>query len=236
MQPDCYTSHSATNSPHRANITDSGPGNWTDPCCVRSTRRFQQAANQENLPATLFIYGPRPENFVTGQSAGRNLTGYCTVPRFSVITCLLRRNAAQALDILLPALLIWIVLIAPAFGDERADPLEPFNRVTLQFNSALDKAVLKPVTRIYTRVTPGFIRSGVSNFFSNVGELKNLVNHLLQLDIKAASVDAGRFVINSSLGVAGLFEVAQPALGLSGAPTLTIIIVTPICKALLSNV
>ncbi len=91
-----------------------------------------------------------------------------------------------------------------------ADPLEGLNRGTYAFNDAVDRAVLKPVAQGYQAITPSFVRSGVSNAFSNVGDVSVSVNNLLQGKPRDALNDLGRFVVNSTLGVLGLFDVATP--------------------------
>ena len=92
----------------------------------------------------------------------------------------------------------------------KADPLEGLNRATYAFNDALDKAVLEPVAKGYQAVTPGFFRAGVSNLFMNIGDVATGLNNLLQGKGGDAASDAGRFLVNSTLGVLGLFDVATP--------------------------
>ena len=92
----------------------------------------------------------------------------------------------------------------------KADPLEGLNRATYAFNDAVDKAVLEPVAKGYQAVTPGFFRAGVSNLFMNIGDVATGLNNLLQGKGSDAASDAGRFLINSTLGVLGLFDVATP--------------------------
>lgn len=89
------------------------------------------------------------------------------------------------------------------------DPWESFNRAMFTFNDTADKYVLKPVTKGYRKVTPEPMRRGVSNVFGNALELRNVVNGLLQGKPGQAGKNTGRFLINSTLGVAGLFDVAQ---------------------------
>ena len=92
----------------------------------------------------------------------------------------------------------------------KADPWESLNRSTFAFNEAVDNAVLKPIAQGYEAVTPKFARSGVSNVFSNVGDVGNGLNNLLQGKPAAAFSDIGRLVVNSTLGILGLFDVATP--------------------------
>jgi phospholipid-binding lipoprotein MlaA len=93
-------------------------------------------------------------------------------------------------------------------GAPPADPLEGLNRGTYAFNDAVDRAVLKPVAKGYQAVTPVFVRSGVSNAFGNLGDVSVSLNNLLQGKPRDALTDAGRFLVNSTLGVLGLFDVA----------------------------
>lgn len=91
------------------------------------------------------------------------------------------------------------------------DPFESFNRYTFAFNDALDRWMLKPVAKGYRFVTPDFMEHGVSNFFSNLSEVPNIVNDILQWKWAKASKGTGRFLVNSTLGFGGLIDVAQHA-------------------------
>ena len=104
-----------------------------------------------------------------------------------------------------------IASIARSMGRNPADPLEPFNRGVYQFNDALDKAIVKPVAQAYRAVIPQFIRSSVSNFFSNINDIVVGLNNLLQGKFTAAYSDLGRVAMNSTLGVLGLFDIATEA-------------------------
>jgi phospholipid-binding lipoprotein MlaA len=90
------------------------------------------------------------------------------------------------------------------------DPWEGMNRVTHGFNDALDKAVLKPVAKGYVAVVPGFAREGVNNFFDNLEDLNTGIQNILQGKPKEGVSDLGRLVVNSVLGVFGLWDVATP--------------------------
>ena len=96
------------------------------------------------------------------------------------------------------------------------DPYESFNRSVYKFNRGLDKAVLKPVAQGYKAITPDPVEKGISNFFANLGEIGNIVNNLLQFKLLDASSDTGRFLINSTLGLGGLFDPAT-AMGLEAS-------------------
>lgn len=90
------------------------------------------------------------------------------------------------------------------------DPWERFNRTMYNFNDKLDRAVLKPVAKGYRAVTPDPAEKGISNFFSNLNDVLVIANDVFQLKPAQALSDTGRFLINSTLGIAGLFDVATP--------------------------
>lgn len=88
------------------------------------------------------------------------------------------------------------------------DPLESWNRRVYHFNYRFDQWVFLPVVRGYTYVTPRFVRSGVSNFFSNLGDVPNLVNSLLQFKGQRSMEITGRLLLNTTIGVVGLWDPA----------------------------
>lgn len=94
-------------------------------------------------------------------------------------------------------------------GGNSADPLEPLNRVVFSFNDAADRAVIKPVARAYRAVLPGFVRIGVSNFFSNLEDVWISVNDVLQGKFQEGIDDFGRVLLNSTFGIAGIFDFAS---------------------------
>jgi phospholipid-binding lipoprotein MlaA len=87
------------------------------------------------------------------------------------------------------------------------DPWEGVNRVIFTFNDTLDTYALKPLAQGYQYVTPQFMQDGVHNFFNNIGDVRNLANDVLQAKPHAAGVDTARLLMNTTLGVAGLFDV-----------------------------
>ena len=93
--------------------------------------------------------------------------------------------------------------------EEASDPLEPVNRVVYKFNDSLDRNILKPVAQGYQRFVPSPVRTGVRNFFSNLGEPLTIVNNLLQAKPETALSDIMRFSFNTTFGVAGLMDVAS---------------------------
>lgn len=94
------------------------------------------------------------------------------------------------------------------------DPWEPVNRVVFRFNDTLDTYALKPVAKGYDKIMPQPLNDGVSNVFNNVGEPKNFLNNTLQGKFHDAGVDLARFLLNSTVGVVGVFDVAT-RMGLS---------------------
>ena len=95
---------------------------------------------------------------------------------------------------------------------EIKDCFEGVNRATFAFNQALDGLIFKPVASVYKKI-PSPIKSGVSNSLNNLSNLVTIPNNILQGDFATAGVNTGRFVINSTVGVLGIFDVAQ-ALGM----------------------
>jgi phospholipid-binding lipoprotein MlaA len=88
------------------------------------------------------------------------------------------------------------------------DPWESWNRRVYHFNYRFDEWVFLPVVEGYRYVTPGFVRSGVSNFFGNLGDVPNLLNSLLQFKGKRSLQTTGRLLLNTTVGVAGLWDPA----------------------------
>lgn len=93
------------------------------------------------------------------------------------------------------------------------DRFESLNRSVYRFNDSVDRAALKPVAKAYKKVTPRWIRAGIGNFVANIEYPGTIVNQFLQGKAKLGFKDTGRFLLNSTLGVAGLFDVAT-AVGL----------------------
>jgi phospholipid-binding lipoprotein MlaA len=89
------------------------------------------------------------------------------------------------------------------------DPLEGLNRGIYKFNDTADKAVLKPIAGAYKAVLPSPVRTGVNNFFANLGTVVTIVNDLLQFKFSQAMDDTGRFAINTTFGIAGLVDWAS---------------------------
>jgi phospholipid-binding lipoprotein MlaA len=88
------------------------------------------------------------------------------------------------------------------------DPIEGYNRAMYAFNDGVDKVVLKPVAKGYDAVLPTPVRTGVTNFFGNIADLLIGVNNVLQGKVSQGGGDLGRVVVNSTIGVLGVFDVA----------------------------
>uniref|UniRef100_UPI0040544F78 MlaA family lipoprotein n=1 Tax=Pseudomonas sp. TaxID=306 RepID=UPI0040544F78 len=89
------------------------------------------------------------------------------------------------------------------------DPLESWNRRVYHFNYRFDEWVFLPIVDGYRYITPNLVQTGVSNFFSNLGDVPNLLNSALQLKGKRAMQTTGRLLLNTTLGVAGLWDPAR---------------------------
>ncbi|CUB04021.1 MlaA family lipoprotein [Marinomonas fungiae] len=89
------------------------------------------------------------------------------------------------------------------------DPWEGFNRSIFSFNETVDEYGLKPLAQGYDAITPNFMQKGVSNFFSNLGEIPNTFNNLLQGKWDETASSTSRFLINTTIGLLGLFDVAS---------------------------
>jgi phospholipid-binding lipoprotein MlaA len=114
-------------------------------------------------------------------------------------------------------LLLMIGLLAtgcatlPAGKSDPRDPWERFNRGTFKFNDRLDRAIARPVAKAYVKVTPRVIRTGLSNAFNNLETVPTVINDALQGKFRQAGHDSARFLLNSTLGLAGLFDPASSA-------------------------
>lgn len=93
--------------------------------------------------------------------------------------------------------------------DDPRDPLEPVNRVIHDFNETLDRLAMKPIAQGYRAVTPGFVRTGVRNFFSNLEDVTVMANNLLQFKIEQGAGDFMRLAVNSTFGLLGVLDVAS---------------------------
>ena len=110
-----------------------------------------------------------------------------------------------------------LLLLASAhftFSEEiqKVDPLEEINRVFYELNfNLLDPVIIKPIAIIYDQATPKPVRQVLRNFFSNLDEVPSLVNNALQGKLGQAGNNAGRFLMNTTIGLGGFFDVAKKA-------------------------
>jgi len=88
------------------------------------------------------------------------------------------------------------------------DPIEPFNRTMYNFNARFDRSVFLPAVAGYRAVTPDIVERGVTNFFNNLREIRYLFNNLLQVQIKDSGITLSRFVINTTVGIVGIWDPA----------------------------
>lgn len=103
------------------------------------------------------------------------------------------------------------VVMPPNAGQDARDPYERYNRSMFSFNQELDKKVLKPVATAYADYTPDFLQTVIGNFFSNIGDVWTAANNFLQGKPRDGTTDAMRVVFNSTIGLAGLLDIATPA-------------------------
>ncbi len=92
--------------------------------------------------------------------------------------------------------------------DPENDPWEGFNRKVHSFNMTLDRTVARPVASAYQKVTPKLLKKGVRNFFRNIDYPVTFINQVLQGKFKESGISTGRFLINSTIGLLGLIDVA----------------------------
>lgn len=111
----------------------------------------------------------------------------------------------------------WVALLLVALlqgcasvpNPDPRDPMESWNRGVYGFNDALDRAVVKPVATVYRGALPQWMRSGVGNFFNNLEDVWSIVNNALQLRGRDTGDSIGRVMVNSTVGVVGLIDVAS---------------------------
>lgn len=119
----------------------------------------------------------------------------------------------------LTAVIVWsfsLALVGCAGSDTRSsddtgkavDPYESFNRKVYRFNTSIDKVAFKPLAKGYKRFVPSPVRHGFANVFMNLGTPRSALNNFLQGKPKRGFNELGRFLFNSTLGIAGIFDVA----------------------------
>jgi len=123
-------------------------------------------------------------------------------------SCMRTKTITNYKNIILATCVLTLVATSGCATQSNKDPLEGLNRGVYKFNDVADKAIIKPIATAYKTVTPSPIRTGFNNFFNNLGSITTVINDLLQLKLANAFTDAGRFVINSTFGLAGFIDVA----------------------------
>lgn len=114
------------------------------------------------------------------------------------------------LRLLIAASALLTVGCAHSPPDDPRDPLESWNRKVYGFNETVDRYTLRPVAKAYKGYTPSLVQRGVGNFFDNLRYPITVVNSYLQGKLVDGTSDLARFLVNSTIGVAGLFDVATP--------------------------
>ncbi len=101
------------------------------------------------------------------------------------------------------------LLAGCAATPSRVDPFEPWNRAMYSVHEVVDGNLIKPIAEGYVRSAPVPVRTGVSNFFGNIDDLFTGINHTLQGKRERAGDDFGRVLLNSTFGIAGIFDLAS---------------------------
>lgn len=116
----------------------------------------------------------------------------------------------KACNLFVAGLLSASISSAAVAEEINVDPWEGFNRAMFNFNDGLDTYALKPVAKGYKAVMPDMAEEGVSNFFGNLSDIGTMINNLLQGKFEHAGQDLARVTFNSTIGLAGLIDVATP--------------------------
>ena len=112
--------------------------------------------------------------------------------------------------VFLAGVLLNSAIFAQGFFEQKPyDPIENINRTTHEFNKGLDRYAIRPTSNVYGSYVPELIRIPISNFRGNLNEPKRFINHIFQRDFSSAGTDLSRFIINSTLGIGGLIDVAS---------------------------
>ncbi|MGD0962069.1 MAG: VacJ family lipoprotein [Methylomonas sp.] len=125
----------------------------------------------------------------------------------------LKLNIMPNKKIKMPGILIAAVMFAflnacaTTHGSDPKDPWESWNRGAQSFNDGVDDYVMKPVAKGYERVTPTFAHRAVTNFFSNLDDIDVIANDALQGKFSQSGLDSARFLVNSTVGIGGLFDI-----------------------------
>ena len=127
---------------------------------------------------------------------------------FSFFITSLQKTEAIARSSLI-VLILGSSLLSTPVSAQTADPWNSLNQYSFAFNDFFDQLIVRPVAATYTAFLPRFARQGISNFFSNLDDINVFVNDLLQLKLDDALVDSGRLLVNTTIGVGGVFDFAS---------------------------
>ncbi len=114
-------------------------------------------------------------------------------------------------SVLIPTVATSLLLLSACVtkGSNPADPYEAMNRKTHAFNGHVDDFILKPSAKVYKAVIPAPLRAGINNVYNNINMLPTVANDLLQGELTYALKDSWRFIINSIMGIGGIFDAAS---------------------------
>tara|TARA_B100001559_G_scaffold76628_1_gene63467 strand:- start:1145 stop:1837 length:693 start_codon:yes stop_codon:yes gene_type:complete len=110
---------------------------------------------------------------------------------------------------MLKVLIVILTLSYFSFLQSEIDPFQDLNEKTHNLNQGLDQSIATPIAKVYRKVTPDFLEVGVTNFTDNIEDINIALNNLLQAKIKDGLSDILRFTINSTIGLAGFFDIAS---------------------------
>jgi len=110
---------------------------------------------------------------------------------------------------LLISFLLFFTLNATVIAEENLDPFEDINRSTHEFNKIFDDNIFEPISKVYKDYIPDFAQKRVSNFFDNLRDVSTLGNQILQFKPVESATTLGRVLINSTVGIGGLFDMAS---------------------------
>jgi phospholipid-binding lipoprotein MlaA len=103
----------------------------------------------------------------------------------------------------------FLLLINSAFAVAEVDPFEDINRISYKVNDLVDGVLLEPISRLYKESVPDIAQNSVHNFFGNLRDVSTLANQILQFKLEESAVTFGRILINSTVGLMGVLDVAR---------------------------
>ena len=163
-------------------------------------------------PGRALLSGSRCRRFKSSrpdQKFANNINGKWIMSKNQIRRSLFAAMVLPILVVILPGCASKKVATSQAAANPH-DPYEHVNRQIFAFNMALDHAVLRPIAKTYDFVLPWPVKKGIHNIFDNIGDVTSAANEILQLHFDQAVADLARVVINTTIGVGGLFDVATP--------------------------